>query len=118
MGNDNPASDISSLWDIYEATKTRYDTTAALYDLVSGVAAGVIDVVPGSANDDYMSFARSGMDGSESYSRESLLSRMAELAKQMNDLDGLMEKQRLRAIKARAGFGARRVNRGVRFRGF
>ena len=118
MGNDNPSADISSLWDIYNATKERYDNTATLYDMVSGVAAGIISVVPGSPNDDYLSFARSGMDGSENYNRESLLQRMSELAKQMNDLDGLMGKQRLRAIKARSGFGARRVGRGGALRGW
>ena len=112
---ESPSGDLQDLWSIYQATKARYDNTATLYDLVSGVASGVIDVTPGSAADDYMSFARSGMDGSESYNRESLLQRMAELAKQMGDLDTLMEKQRLRAIKARSGFGSRRVGRGGTF---
>ena len=106
-------------WQIYQATKARYDNTAALYDLVSEAAAGVVAVEPGSANDDYLSFARSGMDGSENYNRESLLQRMAELAKQMSDLDGLLETQYLRAIKSRAGIQSTRIgNCGVNFRGF
>ena len=109
---ESPSADIQDVWQIYQNTKARYDATAALYDLVSGVAAGIIAVTPGSANDDYLSFARSGMIGGEPYSRESLLQRMSELAKQMTDLDSLMEKQHLRAVKYRAGHGARRVGRG------
>ena len=96
-------------WAIFEATKARYDSIAALYDLVSEAATGVVAVVPGSANDDYLSFARSGLDGSESYNRESLLQRMSELAKQMTDLDALLEKQYLRAVKSRAGIQSTRV---------
>ena len=118
MSSNNPSADIQSTWDRYQATQARYAATAALYDLVSGVAAGVIDVAPGSAADDYMSFARSGMDGSENYNRESLLTRMTELLKQMTDLETLMEKQRLLAVKMRAGFGSRHVSRGGNFRRF
>ena len=111
----NPAADIGNLWARYHATEARYNETSLLYDLVSGVATGIVSVVPGSPNDDYLSFARSGMDGSESYNRESLLARMSELLKQMGDLETLMEKQRLLAIKASRGVGVRRVGRGGAF---
>ena len=115
---ESPSADIQDLWGEYQASKTLLVALQTQLALVQGVASGVIDVEPGSANDDYLSFSRSGTDGSESYSRESLLQRQGELVTQIKTTFDVMAQQRRLAIMARSGFGMRRVDRGVRFRGF
>ena len=115
---ESPAGDIQDLWVEYQTSKGLLITLQAQLALVQGVASGVIDVAPGSANDDYMSFARSGPKGSTSWNRESLLSRQRELVDQIKEMFDTMREQRRLAIMATPGFGRRRVSQGPRFRGF
>jgi len=75
----------------------------------------VLTVEPGSANDDYLSFARSGTKGSTSWNRQSLLDRQSELTDQLVKVFDTLEKQRLLAIKASPGFTQIPIGRRGRY---
>jgi hypothetical protein len=109
---ESPSGDIQDLWTEYQATKALLVTLQSQLALVQGVASGIIDVVPGSAQDDYLSFSKGGNVGGENYSRESLLNRQGQLVTQIKNTFELMREQRRLAIMARSGYSARRVDRG------
>jgi hypothetical protein len=113
---ESPSGDLQDLWGQYQATKALVDTVQAQIALVqSALDGGPLTVKPGSADDDYLSFSRSGTDGSENYNRQSLLQRQDELISQLERLFETMKSQRRLAIMARSGWGGRRVGRGGTF---
>ncbi len=116
MSHETPQEDISDLWAIYQATKAQLEAIQALKSEVAAAYATIAVVAAGSATDDYTSYTRGGLDGNESWTRESLLKRLTELTKTEVELSKLMYEQRMHAIKASPGIVRTRIsNQGCGF---
>jgi hypothetical protein len=112
MAHETFQEDIADLWVIYQSLKAQYIELIALKTSLLTFY-GTIATTVGGAGDDFTTYTRSGLDGAESWTRESLLKRIEVLSQQEVELRKAMQAQRLLAIKASPGI----VRRPIRQRG-